>query len=751
MRLITHPPRSTIVRAGRACAVVVIMLGLVNVGIAEAGGPAPSKDPAPAAVRLAPIDPAAQEVLDSVGSVDVLVAYRVAAARQAALAGVRGIPGGLRSAAGRRAYTRGTAVAYGAVKKSAQARIGHGIRVLQEYEHLDLQFVHVPSAAAMTALRSDPAVAFVHENGASEALLAESLPLINQPAVAALGEVGADTAVAVLDTGVDYTRAVFGSCKTPGGSCKVAYAQDFAKDDKKRDVSPYHGTNVAGIVLGVAPQTKILALDVFNNKGVAMDNDISSAVEWVVARQADYNVKALNLSVGNNSKHTQECADSLLTGPFAEAATVGAIPVVAAGNGAYHNGVYESGVAWPACTPGAIRVGAVYDSNLGSQTWNKDNKAYRCTDSTTAADQIACGSQGGPLVSILAPGWTITAAGITMGGTSQAAPHVAGSIAVLASAYPAATNSQLTTALGSAGPGMIDPREGTLENPPPGGFLIVNRLDLFGSLEALRDAVAGRRVIGNGTIELGVNQMGDLNASDSTSGLTGLRYAPTGADALTPGCLCEGWGAGDPASGVSGYADQANGIASTMTLLGYTTTASTAVSRVRIGSQLEVTHDYHPTAATPNLYEVTVTIKNVGSDPIGDLRYRRVMDWDVPPTPFSEFVTLSTGGSPIVAFASDDGFAVPDPLGSQTSIMATGDVTDSGPADHGALFDLALGGVAPGATRTFTLYYGAAGTEANALAALDAVGAQAYSLGQPSTDLGPGFGVPNTFIFGIKA
>ncbi len=42
----------------------------------------------------------------------------------------------------------------------------------------------------------------------------------------------------------------------------------------------------------------------------------------------------------------------------------------------------------------------------------------KCSDPTTAADKVACFSNGGSLVTLLAPGAMITAGGYTMGGTS---------------------------------------------------------------------------------------------------------------------------------------------------------------------------------------------------------------------------------------------------------------------------------------------------------------------------------------------
>lgn len=375
-----------------------------------------------------------------------------------------------------------------------------------------------------------------------------------------------------------------------------------------------------------------------------------------------------------------------------------------------------------------------------------------CKDTSTHADKITCFSQGGPLVSLLAPGAMISAAGSVYWGTSQAAPHVAGSIAVLAAAIPTAAISQITYALGQGGPGIIDLRGDALDHPPAGGFIVLDRLDLLGALDALREIVKGRHVVGDGQVELGVNPLGDLNASDGSTGVVGLRYVPTGADALAPGCYCEGWGVADPATGVTGWVDEASGVSPSLNLLDYAATSTHALSKVQVGSLLQVTHDFHPAPATPNLYEIAVTIRNVSRDTdIPDLRYRRVMDWDVPPTAFNEYVTLHTGSSPTVAYVSDDGFANPDPLRPRTSISVEGETVDSGPADHGALFDLSLGSLAHGATRTFTLYYGASGTESDAKFALAAVGAEAYSLGEPSTPDGPTLGTPNTFIFGYKS
>lgn len=270
-------------------------------------------------------------------------------------------------------------------------------------------------------------------------------------------------------------------------------------------------------------------------------------------------------------------------------------------------------------------------------------------------------------------------------------------------------------------------------------------------------ATSGDVIISNGTVQLGIhpeahlNVPGGLPSSGSGTTTVGLRYVPNNAEATAPGCLCEGWGAADATSGVTGHANADDGVFNIVPV-SFVTTATTAVSVVRIGSTLEVTHNYRPSTATPNLYEVTVTIKNISAAPV-EPRYRRVMDWDVEPTPFQEFVTAGIGTATALLDNNNDGFATANPLGSDTSgassvnPVVTGNFTDQGPRDHGARFDFGFPSLAAGASREFTIFYGAAGSESDANAALGAVGAEVFSFGQPNTTDGPRLGTPNTFIF----
>lgn len=196
-------------------------------------------------------------------------------------------------------------------------------------------------------------------------------------------------------------------------------------------------------------------------------------------------------------------------------------------------------------------------------------------------------------------------------------------------------------------------RRGRSKNPIRNWALTVLAL---GGLASGQVCLAGA-VITNGTVTLGVNDEGNLAYSD-----VGLTYVPTNGEAITPGCACEGWGAGDALNTRSGWAGESSGHANIVSE-SFISTADSATSVVRINDGtdlLRVTHNYAP-SASPNLYRADVTVENISGGDVR-LRYRRAMDWDVPPTEFSELVTIFTGGATNVIFSSDNGFAIPDPF-----------------------------------------------------------------------------------------
>jgi len=255
-------------------------------------------------------------------------------------------------------------------------------------------------------------------------------------------------------------------------------------------------------------------------------------------------------------------------------------------------------------------------------------------------------------------------------------------------------------------------------------------------------------VISNSVVALGVNPVGSLVDTGADIGLT---FLPTDGEALAPGCACEAWGVADVTSGYTGSAGESNGNTPNLSVVSFSSTATSAVSVVSVGGVFEVTHDFHPSLSS-NLFEVTVTILNTTNVTVNP-RYRRAMDWDVPPTEFDEYVTINRGSAANLLFSSDNGFATGNPLAGPSWVISNTvnkSVVENGPADHGAVFDFGFAPLAPGSNITFNIYYGAAANKAQAIAAVKRVGGEVFSFGQPSSPGGKSLGTPNTFIFAFQ-
>ncbi|RNC69008.1 MAG: peptidase S8 [Desulfuromonadales bacterium] len=338
--------------------------------------------------------------------------------------------------------------------------------LVTDYSHLPMLFTRVRSVRALDRLLAVPGIQAVYENRVIRPHLAQSLPLIGQPPLPPIGRSGGGTTVAVVDTGVNYTLPAFGSCTAPGvpAGCRVAASVDLAANDNAMD-DYGHGTNVSGIVVGVAPDARVAVLDIFNADGTSSDALVISGINWAIANRATYNIVAINLSLGDGSRNTSACS-SKFTNPYVtpikNAKNAGIVTVASAGNEGYSDALSR-----PACTPDAVSVGAVYDSNVGGIQWSV------CTDASSTADKVPCMSNTASFLDMLAPGAFITAAGSSLGGTSQAAPHVSGAVAVLKAEYPTETPDQLITRLTSKGKPVTDQRTGG----------VFPRLDLLAALE----------------------------------------------------------------------------------------------------------------------------------------------------------------------------------------------------------------------------------------------------------------------------
>jgi subtilisin family serine protease len=275
------------------------------------------------------------------------------------------------------------------------------------------------AASFWANLAGDGDIAKVWLDAKVRATLDRSVPQIGAPAAWARGYGGAGVDIAVLDSGIDANHPDFAG--------RISAAQDFTGSGDTVDRAG-HGTHVASIAAGtgaasdgryrgVAPAADLMVGKVLGDDGYGQESWVIAGMQWAASHGADVVNLSLGGAVTKGDDPMSQAVDTLT-------AQYHTLFVVAAGNS-------SPGVpgTWDVTTPGAARsaltVGAV-----------------------TKADTMWSGSRNGLMgdayikPEIVAPGANITAAGIdglpyrSMTGTSMAAPHVAGSVALLAEEHP---------------------------------------------------------------------------------------------------------------------------------------------------------------------------------------------------------------------------------------------------------------------------------------------------------------------------
>jgi subtilisin family serine protease len=327
-----------------------------------------------------------------------------------------------------------------------------------------------------------------------EAHLAQGIPLIKAASVRNTWD-GAGIAIAICDTGIDYTHPNLGGDAFPNEKAIGGY--DTGDDDNDPMDSHGHGTACAGIAAGdiatvgdyiggVAPNAKLYALKIsFGDGGSAYSSDMIEAWEWCITHQNDdpsHPILIISTSFGSGQYlSTCDTASPAMTDAAANAIAAGMSLFASSGNDGYCEAI-----AWPACISDVISVGAVYDTDFGTYfpCISSDSCAtkyatggcetgYYAIDST-AADIVASYSNTASFLDLLAPSdrtHTTDIAGprgyssrdyySSFGGTSAACPYAAGAAACLQSAAKGMTGTLLTPAevrlkLGNTGDWITD-------------------------------------------------------------------------------------------------------------------------------------------------------------------------------------------------------------------------------------------------------------------------------------------------------
>ncbi|MHB1046067.1 MAG: S8 family serine peptidase [Thermoanaerobaculia bacterium] len=246
------------------------------------------------------------------------------------------------------------------------------------------------------------------------------------------GLTGAGRAIGIVDTGIDNFHPDFGAGS--GGPGRILDGWNFADGNDRTQDCNGHGTAVAGVAAGhqgIAPGASIVALKVFGNRDgcvAALASDVLAAVDWALERRESLGLEVLNLSLADERVRTGFCdaEDPVSARLFARARAEGLVVVAASGNAGF-----ASSLSWPACHSDVVSVGMVYAAGQGPHAWGGDAE---CIDPYTGPDVVPCTSNGGPALSLLAPGvrWLAPTSGggrfTTFSGTSAAAPAAAGAL-----------------------------------------------------------------------------------------------------------------------------------------------------------------------------------------------------------------------------------------------------------------------------------------------------------------------------------
>jgi subtilisin family serine protease len=329
------------------------------------------------------------------------------------------------------------------------------------------------SEARAKRLAADPAVDYVQRDGIHSISGTQTNPpwgldRIDQRALPlnssyTYPDVTRTVTAYVLDTGIRFSHSQFGGRASSG--------PDFVDNDNDSSDCHGHGTHVAGTIggstYGVAKTVRLVGLRVLNCQGSGPTSGIVAAINWVSANGARPAVA--NMSLGGG-------ADSALDTAVSNAVNNGIQFSLAAGNGDIFGNPQNACSTSPARTPNAVTVGA---------TQSNDAKAS-FSNFGTCLDIFA------PGVGVLSSWYTSDTATNTISGTSMAAPHVAGAMALILAANPSFTSQQVRDALVNnatpnvvTNPGTGSPNRllfvgdgGTPPPPPPPGCSGTNGTDV---------------------------------------------------------------------------------------------------------------------------------------------------------------------------------------------------------------------------------------------------------------------------------
>lgn len=370
--------------------------------------------------------------------------------------------------------------------RAAEAQLGTELgadgMTIQRRFLLQPAFVAEVSPDALQRLVEQPLVTAVEPDRSWRPLTLEGLQVISADVLHGLGISGEGTAIAVIDSGIDYLHPTLGGGQIP--NAKVIHGLDIGDDDDDPMDCSGHGTAVASVAAGsshqwspnrrfaggVAPAAQILAYKVTSddNCDVALTSSVVAAIEdAVLHRDGDgYRLAAINVSLGGGAYSGPCDADNPAYSHAVGLATeAGVVVVASAGNSGETNAL-----SVPGCLNDVVAVGSVWDTDPGwvgySFCLDPECTSY-CDDSFRWQRAVTCYSNSSEYLDLLAPSEYLRAAArgavmVDFGGTSGAAAYVSGAVALLAQAIPGLTPGTARHLLLATGDPVMDDKNGLI-------------------------------------------------------------------------------------------------------------------------------------------------------------------------------------------------------------------------------------------------------------------------------------------------
>lgn len=343
------------------------------------------------------------------------------------------------------------------LSKEFSEKQGEELKIIHTYDSLNSLAIEADKKT-IEALKDSNLVEEIFAERTLEIQLQDSLQVINATnawniqvpyGAQTTNLTGLGQVVCLLDTGVDYNHNALGGV----WGAKIIGGWDFVNNDSKPIDDNGHGTHLAGIIAakgvnsnnqsirGVAPDASIIAEKVCNSLGSCSNINMIAGLDHCLTTIGYKKLSVISMSIGDGQSYSSisGTCPTWMDNAISAATSKGIPVIVSSGNQGHKNGI-----SYPACSPNATSVGATYDKNVFpfNTTWQG------VCQELAVLDKIACASNTGDNLKLVAPGATITSTAASNGtvcgagtgsttgtgsckGTSQAAAHVAGAVALI--------------------------------------------------------------------------------------------------------------------------------------------------------------------------------------------------------------------------------------------------------------------------------------------------------------------------------